>query len=104
MVSARGPGKRRAALCASRRSVSRRTESSGGSHENCTWRSIPLFRSYSVLLCLVSAVAFSAGRNRMELINQSGDAYVRQAGTRWLFGTSKVEKEVVLKDGHLCLD
>jgi hypothetical protein len=53
-------------------------------------RSMLLFGSNGVLLCLASALAFSAAPNKMELINQSGDAYVRQAGTRWLFGTSKV--------------
>jgi hypothetical protein len=44
--------------------------------ESMSWRSIPRFRSYGVLLCLVSALAFSAEGNRMELINQSGDAVV----------------------------
>ncbi len=66
-------------------------------------RSISLFGSYSVLLGLTAALAFSAERNSTELINKSGDAFVRQSGTQWVFGTSKAEKEVVLKEGHLSL-
>src|ERR1035441_9098496 len=57
----------------------------------------------SVLLFLASARAFGAEHKGTQLFGQSGDAYVRQSGSRWMFGTSKVEKELVLKDGHLFL-
>src|ERR1019366_6916889 len=38
-----------------------------------------------------------------ELLRRSGDAYVRQAGTSWFFGTSKVEKQVQFAKGLLTL-
>lgn len=38
-----------------------------------------------------------------ELLRRSGDAYVRQAGTSWFFGTSKVEKQVQYAKGLLTL-
>jgi hypothetical protein len=57
--------------------------------------------SYGLLLSLLPALVLGAERNKMELLNHSGDAYVRQQGTRWVFGTAQVEKEMELKDGRL---
>jgi hypothetical protein len=68
-----------------------------------SWRSISLWAAYSISFCLVPVLALGGERNGVGLLSQSGDAYVRQAGSRWLFGTSKVEMELVLKDGHLYL-
>jgi hypothetical protein len=48
-------------------------------------------------------MALGAERKGMELLSKSGDAFVLQAGNRWLLGTSKVEKELDLKGGHLYL-
>jgi hypothetical protein len=49
------------------------------------------------------APALGAEPPGTEFLGQSRDAYVRQEGTRWLFGTGKVEKILVLQGGHLQL-
>jgi hypothetical protein len=38
-----------------------------------------------------------------ELIRKSGDSYVRRVGKKWIFGTAKVHKEILLEEGHLSL-
>lgn len=45
----------------------------------------------------------AATRNGGELVGRSGDAYVRQTGTTWTFGTAKVEKTIRFENGHLAL-
>jgi len=36
----------------------------------------------------------------MKLLTQSSDDHFRKAGSRWLFGTSKVDKGQIPKNGH----
>lgn len=62
-----------------------------------------LWAAFGMLLFLAPAITGGAEHKGAQVLGQSGDAYVRQSGTRWMFGTSKVEKELVLKAGHLYL-
>src|SRR5579864_7509204 len=57
------------------------------------------------LTVLISSCSIAAGAPlpQGELLRRSGDAYVRQAGTSWFFGTSKVEKQVQYAKGLLTL-
>ena len=68
-----------------------------------SWPPISFWAAFALLLFLAPVKALGAEQKGMEVLGQSGDAYVRQAGSRWLFGTSKVEKELDLKDGHVYL-
>lgn len=56
-----------------------------------------------VTCCNAREASQYSASSRGNLLCRSGDAYVRQSGTTWVFGTSKVEQEVVLKNGHLLL-
>src|SRR5260370_1298656 len=61
---------------------------------------------YGMVIALVTcltAIAGYAAQAQGELLRRSGDAYVRQVGTRWIFGTDKVEKEIIFASGHLSL-
>ena len=49
-----------------------------------------------------SSVALAA-ESKGEILARSEDAFIRQIGNTWVFGTSKVEKQVALRDGHLSL-
>jgi hypothetical protein len=64
---------------------------------------LSLWSTLGLLLFLAPVMALGAEQKGTQLLGQSGDAYVRQAGSQWLFGTSRVEKKLVLKDGHLYL-
>src|SRR5215471_7292219 len=65
--------------------------------------------SMAFILSLLGALAYSAvslqasSLPQGEVLNRSGDAYVRQAGTQWLFGTARVQKRLRFEKGHLLL-
>jgi len=54
-------------------------------------------------LALSSVMALGTSQPQGEVLGRSGDAYVRQAGLRWFFGTRKVGKEVRFERDHLSL-
>jgi len=75
----------------------------GFSMRETVWRLISSRTAQCILLCLLPVLGLGAQPKAVEQIAQSGDAYVRQAGSKWTFGTSKVEKAVALENGHLSL-
>lgn len=54
------------------------------------------------ILCCRNSLA-EAAESSGEILARSGDAYIRQNGNSWILGTSQVEKEIVLHDGHFSL-
>jgi hypothetical protein len=52
---------------------------------------------------MFSATVAGISQPQGETLRRSGDAYVRQACTRWFLGTSKVVKEVRYEKNHLSL-
>jgi len=58
----------------------------------------------SVALCCSAAeMPDSSTANAGNLLARSGDAYIRQTGASWTFGTARVEQEVALQGGHFRL-
>jgi len=61
-----------------------------------------------VVFSVGSAVSFRssvalAADSKGEILARSGDASIRQIGNTWVFATSKVEKQVALRNGHFSL-
>jgi hypothetical protein len=57
----------------------------------------------SARICYSGPPTHDAVGGEGELLARSGDAYVRQSGAVWTFGTSKVEKKIRFENGHLAL-
>jgi len=61
------------------------------------------------ILSLLGALAYSpvpaqaSPLPQGQVLKRSGDAYVRQAASQWVFGTAKVRKELRFEQGHLLL-
>ncbi len=52
---------------------------------------------------VLSLLVFTSSPTATSFALQSSDAYIREAGRKWVFGTDKVERAVALEDGRLLL-